>query len=327
MNPDHQGYFQLPSGPKTEESTPVRTRLSDFSGYGVQITSAFKPGNIFGGMVSDMAIKSPDQKEYYVHRQHLSRVSANAFAGLLTHRGFSISVLEPAAVIDIVIHTIYGMSCTHHNPSLDTIEAAIDALVKYGVAPHLYASSSQPLYMLLLLHAPYHPIEAYAVAGKYGLEDAAVAISGHLLAYNVSRISDELAIKMGPVYLRRLMNLHVNRAEALKSIVLTPPQTHPPNLMCADSETSQARLSRAWAFAAAQLAWAALPGMSTNALYSIFEEEGKDIACKDCLAALHARIWDVCWQWSQVKVGIFRVYLRLKLSADPSRLGHLQRTI
>ncbi|PIL33909.1 hypothetical protein GSI_03615 [Ganoderma sinense ZZ0214-1] len=310
MNPDHQWYLQTSGGPNTGGNTPVLDYKDpiDFSGYAAQTTTVFKPGNIFDGMFSDMAIKSPDQTEFYVHRRHLSRVSTNGFAGLLTHRGFSISVPEPTVVLNIVVHTVYGMSSTHYNPSLDTIEAAIDALVKYGVAPRVYASSSsKPLHRLLLSHAPYRPIDAYALAGKYGFEDAAIAISAHLLAYDLSQISDALSIKMGPVYLRRLVMLHTGREDALKNIVLAPPETHPPTLMCADPQTAQAELTRAWAFAAAELAWAALPGMSTNALHSLFDKAGREIHCEDCLAALEARIRDVCSLWSQVKVGIFRV--------------------
>lgn len=205
-----------------------------------------------------MAIKSPDDTEFYIHRQQLARASSNAFAGLLTIPAFSISILEPAVVLNIVFHTVYGMPCTHYNPSLDIVEAAIGVLIKYGIAPHPYASSSQPLYQLLLSHAPFHPIDAYAVAGKYGFEDAAVAISGHLLTYDLSRISDALSIKMTPVYLRRLVDLHHQRAEALKTIVMPPPGTHPQTWVCGGADES--RLTNAWAYAVAQLAWAALPG-------------------------------------------------------------------
>ncbi|KAM5543293.1 hypothetical protein V8D89_003167 [Ganoderma adspersum] len=301
MNPGRQEYFLTLGGLDIQHNT---LDLNNFGGYGAQATRAFGPGNIFDGMFPDMLIKSPDQTGYYVHRLHLSRVSTNAFGGLLANPASSISVLEPAAVLNVVIHTIYGMSSTHRNPSLDTIEAAIDALLKYGVAPHLYAPSSQPLYLLLLLHAPYRPIEAYAVAGKYGFEDAAVAISGHLLAYDLSRISDELSLKMGPVYLRRLVDLHNTRAQALKNIVLRPPGPHAPTLTVTcqcECAGDQSRLANSWAYAAAQLVWATLPCMSTDALQSTFEKAGKEIVCEGCRAALRARIQEVCWRWFEVK--------------------------
>ncbi|KAI1791330.1 hypothetical protein LXA43DRAFT_436990 [Ganoderma leucocontextum] len=300
MDPTYQqsGHFHTSGSSNSQDMIP---ELSSSSVYSLpnSASTAFGPGNVFGGMFPDLAFTCSDQTVYYVHRHHLSRISTNAFAGLLTNAAFSISVLEPATVLNTVIHTIYGMSCTHHNPSLDTIEAVLVALVKYGLAPHFYAVPSRPIYPLLLLHAPHQPIDAYALAGKYSLEDAAVTISGHLLAFDLWRITDELSIKMGPVYLRRLVDLHRDRANALKSIALRPPSNHPPTLMC--GEMSQARLINAWAFAAAQLAWATLPSMSTNALQSTFEKAGKEIVCDDCWAALRARIQEVCWQWSEVK--------------------------
>ena len=274
MDLNHGSYVYISGGHDAPDAIPVRTvsyavvMLSDFVpsknqsasnvSYLDAVSETFKPGNIFGGMFSDMAITSSDYTVYYVHRQHLASVSTNSFAGLLTNASFSTSILETAPVFNVVIHTIYDMSCTHYNPPLANIEAAFNALVKYGVSPLLYASPSQPLYPLLMLHAPYRPIEAYAVAAKWGFEDAAVAISAHLLAFDLSCITDELSIKMGPIYLRRLMDLHFNRTRALKTIVLQPPRTHLPTLVC--SEGLQAQLTTGWAFAAAELAWATLPG-------------------------------------------------------------------
>lgn len=246
--------------PSQDPGEPTVYRLQDV------VSAVFKPGNFFGGMFSDMAITSSDYTVYYLHRQHLSSVSTNSFAGLLHSASFSNSVLETEVVFDIVVHTIYGMSCTHHNPPLVTIEAALDALVKYGVSPRLYASPSQPLYPLLMLHTPYSPIDVYAVAGKWEFEDAAVAISAHLLAFDLSRITDELSVKMGPVYLRRLMDLHSTRTRALKNIALRPPAMHPPTLVC--PEGSQARLNSEWAFAVAELAWVTLPGKYVPTLFS-----------------------------------------------------------
>ena len=205
-----------------------------------------------------MSLMSSDQVIFYVHRLHLSSISSNAFAGLLPTLATSFFVTERATVLDIVLHIVYGRPYTDRNPPLSEIEAALDALIKYGVNPYAHAIPHQPLYTLLKNHAPYHPIETYAVAGKYGLEAAAVAVSAHLLAYDPSNLSDELSVKIGPVYLRRLIALHHERSNALKNIVLKPPANHRPTLMC--GEASQAQLTQAWAHAAAELAWDALPG-------------------------------------------------------------------
>ena len=58
--------------------------------------------------------------------------------------------------------------------------------------------------------------------------------------------------------------------------------------------------------------------MSTNALQSIFEKVGKEINCEDCRVALRARIQEVCWQWSGVKVRAFSMIPHDACTADPS---------
>lgn len=42
--------------------------------------------------------------------------------------------------------------------------------------------------------------------------------------------------------------------------------------------------------------------MSTHALRSALEKAGAEVAREECRAALHARIQEVCWRWSEVKV-------------------------
>ena len=244
------------------------------------------------GTFPDLEIVSSEKTSHCVHRQQLSRVSLNSFAGLLIDSAFSISVVEPALVLDIVLYTIYGMPFTHHNLPLNTIEAAIDALVKYGVAVRLFATPTGPLYPLLLSHAPHHPIDAYAVAGKYGFEDAAVAISAHLLAYDLFLISDELSIKMGPVYLRRLIDLHSNRSTALKDIVLRPPEAHLATAACCGE--TQGRLTQAWVFAATQLVWDMLPSKlpSLSPPHCRMNGDPSDQVCQPMPYSQSSRRWE-----------------------------------
>ncbi len=73
----------------------------------------------------------------------------------------------------------------------------------------------------------------------------------------IRMLTDELSIKMGSVYFSRLYNLQQARLAALKNIVLRPPAAHPPTPAC--NGDVQRELSRAWAFAAAQIVWTALP--------------------------------------------------------------------
>ncbi|KAJ8481781.1 hypothetical protein ONZ51_g5786 [Trametes cubensis] len=190
------------------------------------ISSIFNPGFVVDGLLPDLEIVSPDGVHFYVHTRQLLASSSNIF-------GASSS-----------------MRCT------DT-EAALDALIKYGLSIAQLAAPARPLYELVRSYAPYYPIEAYALATHYRLEDLAVTISAHLLAYDVTRLSDELTVKMGPVYFARLVNLQRSRITALRNIVLRPPVMHPATPTC--NADNQRELSRAWAFANAEIVWNVLP--------------------------------------------------------------------
>lgn len=171
----------------------------------------------------------------------------------------SIDVTEPADIINLVLLLIYGFPSSELTPSLDTVEATLDALIKYGMSIQTLAAPYLPLYQAVFSHAPFRPIEAYALAAHYKLEELAVAVSSHLLSYDTSQLSDELSLKMGPVYLKRLLDLHRTRLASLKTIVLTPPARHAPIRTCDDA--AQKELTTLWAYAAAELVWEASPGM------------------------------------------------------------------
>ncbi|KAM5543299.1 hypothetical protein V8D89_003173 [Ganoderma adspersum] len=257
-----------------------------------------------GGDGADLTLISSDQAVYNVHRPQIECLSDNGFAGfLLDSLNTSITLSEPASVFDLLVNIIYGISCAHFAPSLETTEATLDALVKYGIHPRLHAFPSQPLYHLLLLHAPLRPIDAYAVAGRHGLEDVAVGISGHLLVYDTSLVTDALATKMGAVYFYRLVCLHQRRLSTLKSIVLRPPAQHSPMPACGERAPARARMAQAWAFAIAELVWDVSPGISTNLLRQKFEDAGDALSahCKACHGMLQTRIGEVCEAWAAVK--------------------------
>ncbi|RPD73718.1 hypothetical protein L226DRAFT_523824 [Lentinus tigrinus ALCF2SS1-7] len=267
------------------------------SGY--TVSSIFRPDFAIGQVFPDLILVSSDHVHFHVHRQRLYNTSCNAFGGFLLQQSSLITIPQSAEVFNIVLHVVYGMSCLEHNPSLEAIEKAINTLTAYGVPIQHLARPSFPLYQLLVSQAPFHPIETYAIAGQHKLEDAAVATSAHLLAYELSNLTDEITVKMGPLYLRRLLDLQQTRMTALKEIVLRPPANHSPTAKCPQGR--QEKLTQAWALAAAQLVWDTLPSISTHALKSTFEKAGPTIACPDCRAMLHMRIQEVMQEWSSVK--------------------------
>ncbi|KAI9056403.1 hypothetical protein FKP32DRAFT_1459469 [Trametes sanguinea] len=275
------------------QQTPLSPGAAD------AVSSVFNPGFVVDGFLPDLVVTTPKWANFHVHSGRLLLASSNAFGGLLTQPTYSLSLPEPAAVINIVLSLIYGLQCHHNPPPLPVTEAALDALVKYGVPLAPMAVPHHPLYRLIFSYAPYYPIEAYALAAHHGLEPLAAATSSHLLAYDLSRVSDELAIKMGPVYLSRLVNLHRARLAALRNIVLRPPAPHTPTANC--DHDSQRELSRAWAFATAEIVWNALPNTSTSSLQAAFLQAGTSINCPECQNMLHQRIQEVTNEWLAVK--------------------------
>ena len=97
-----------------------------------------------------------------------------------------------------------------------------------------------------------------ALAAAHDLYELAVPVSSHLLSFALHSLTDELALRIGPVYMKRLFFLHLGRLDALKRLLLPPPHPHPPTAGCDFAE--QKRLTRAWALASAYLAWDARPG-------------------------------------------------------------------
>ncbi|KAI0675640.1 hypothetical protein C8Q78DRAFT_1074643 [Trametes maxima] len=247
----------------------------------------------------DLTIISVDGVRFHGHRSWILSISSNSFAGLLTESTDNLTLPEHAIVIDIVLHITYGMFYAGQLPPLDATDAALKALMKYGMPIQALSSPGSPFYQLILSYAPYYPIEAYALAAHHNLEDLAVAISSHLLAYDLTTLSDELATKMGPVYFNRLYNLQRARLAALRNIILHPPASHPPTEDC--DEEKQKELGRAWAFASAQIVWNALPSTSIPALTLAFAQSGSAVGCPECHTMLQKRVQEVANEWSAVK--------------------------
>ncbi len=170
-----------------------------------------------------------------------------------------ISLPDHSCVLNVLLHTIYHLHCTHYSPSIDTLIAAVDTMHKYGIPVSKYIALGSPLYQLILALAPIAPLELYSLAAAYDLYDLAVPISSHLLAFPLSNISDEMAERMGPIYLKKMFFLHLGRIDALKRLLLPPPHPHAPTPDC--DFTEQKKLTRAWALASAYLAWDARPGL------------------------------------------------------------------
>ncbi len=235
----------------------------------ISISTAFHPSLSIDGAIPDVVLVSTDGVLFYAHQHRLLAVSANRMGNLLPPSG-AVNTIPPlltlhaphsADVVNVILHTMYGLSCARFLPTLETVEAAVDSLsLLYGVSVAPLAAQGMPLFQLIYSFAPFRPLDAYAVAAHHELHDLAVMISSHLLAYNLLQLSDTAAQKMGPIYLKRLFVLHRSRAAALRSILLKAPETHLPVTGC--GQDNQQMLVRAWALAVAQIVWDVLPSKS-----------------------------------------------------------------
>ncbi|TFK55478.1 hypothetical protein OE88DRAFT_1651810 [Heliocybe sulcata] len=297
---------QVPTPPASHNTTPADENAPDATLI-VSVSTTFFPGASVDPLPPDLILLSSDTVFFYVHTHRLLTASENGFNQLLpatpradnTDVGPAVSVPEPSSVLNVVLHTIYQLSCVHYSPTFPLLEAAVTAMSVYGIPLKAHIAPALPLYQHLLLHAPLVPLGLYALAAQHDLYELAVAASAHLLSLSLSSLTDELAMRIGPIYLKRLFFLHLGRADALKRLLLPPPQPHGPTAWCDTVE--QQKLTRAWALASAYLAWDARPDLSTTTIEAALNPLGDQLTCDLCRTSLEERIKSLTIQWSVVK--------------------------
>jgi hypothetical protein len=294
----------------------------------ISVSTTFFPGAELDALPTDLIVLSSDSVFFYVHTHKLIAASTNGFNSLLPVKeqgepedaGCFLPLHLDSVVLNILLHTIYNMSAAHYAPPPEAIIAAVESFERYGLSVQTHLTPTSPFYTLFIGTAPQAPIEFYAISGSYNLRHLAVPISSFLLSYSLASLTDELAVKMGPLYLKQLFFLHLGRIEALKRLLLPPPQPHVPTAHC--DFTEQKKLTRAWALASAYLAWDVRPGeplmgasphevflmkqrptdLSTHAIEAALRPLGDYLPCDQCSQLLRERINHLVAQWSIVKV-------------------------
>ncbi|TFK67352.1 hypothetical protein BDN72DRAFT_742030, partial [Pluteus cervinus] len=210
-----------------------------------------------------------------------------------------ILIHETSPVLDVILHVLYGTSCIQHSPPFNTLVDAVDHMPFYGISPAVHITPSSHTYSALIAFAPFYPLQLYSLAGHHYLHDLAVSTSSHLLSYSLLSMSDEVAQRMGWRYLKRLFDLHADRLNALKEMLLAPPYPHAPTREC--SFKDQSRLTRAWALVAAYLAWEARADLSTHSLKQAFSPLTEDLTCQLCIESLRGKIQEIVVRWVTVR--------------------------
>ncbi|KAH7930105.1 hypothetical protein BV22DRAFT_1055790 [Leucogyrophana mollusca] len=301
----HAVPTQIPTPPESFTASPVDPPADENAL--VSVSTTFFPGAQNHPLPPDLVLLSSDSVFFYVHSHVLLGASDNGFNSLLPpfsktksgQMGPVVLVPESSTILNIVLHTVYDMSCSHYSPSFESLATAVRTLHIYGISLNRHIAPATPLHTLLLSHAPLRPLELYALAATYDLYDLAVPTSSHLLSFSLASLTDEMVDQIGPRYLKRLFFLHFGRSDALKRLLLPPPHPHAPTTACDFAE--QKKLTRAWALASAYLAWDARPDLSTSTMESALGPLGEQLSCDLCRKALQDRLKNLIVQWSVVK--------------------------
>lgn len=161
-------------------------------------------------------------------------------------------------MLNLVLHCVYDLPCAQFSSGVEDVSTCVMTIIKYGLPLSAYASQDGPLYNLVLSRAPTAGIEMYTLAAQHKLEKLAIAVSPFLLSFDLATLTDDLVGRMGAVYLKRLMFLHLGRSAALKRLLSPPLSYHAPDDICGTREHDA--LLNAWSLAVASLAWDPRPG-------------------------------------------------------------------
>ncbi|TCD60427.1 hypothetical protein EIP91_010079 [Steccherinum ochraceum] len=261
----------IPIGTQVSEAPPL-LHISTQLQY--TVSSAFHAELLVGDEKPDIVLVSSDHVLFYAHKSHILASSNNTFNGRLNVDAIGMVMGSPmgslwvvgvstdSVLFNVVLHTLYGMSCSQFNPPLEALLHAVTSLKTYGISLDHVLSRNTPLYNLIVAETPRRPIDVFLVAAENDLDELAVTTSAHLLSLKMSDITDEMADRMGPRYLKRLALLHLDRMDYLKQLIMDIPQPHEDTPECGFIE--QTKLARAWALAAASLVWDIRPGKSST---------------------------------------------------------------
>ncbi|TCD60169.1 hypothetical protein EIP91_010616 [Steccherinum ochraceum] len=289
----------------TVEKAPPSLQLPPQQVY--SISTAFHADFLVDDKKPDVVLISSDRVLFYAHQSFLLSVSNNTFNGLLSIDAIgtiagstagSLCVVVPvgSVLFNVALHTIYGMSCQQFKPPFDMLLQAVQILKTFGIAIDQFLGRDTPLYNHIVAETPPIPIEVFLVAAENNLDALAVATSAHLHSLGLSKVTEEMAVRMGPTYFKRLMWLHMERTGYLEQLLLVAPRPHEDTAECGMVE--RRGFNQAWTLAVGNLMWTVRPDMPVDVLRSTLCSIEQRAKCNECKRSLHARVQDIVVNWS-----------------------------
>ncbi|KZP29210.1 hypothetical protein FIBSPDRAFT_727781 [Athelia psychrophila] len=268
------------------------------------------------GSSSDLIMLTSDHVCFYLDSGVIWAATNNDFNGILidfcsadrTTPGVTpiFTAPETSEAFTVIACVIYGLPLAEYEPSFKSLAEAVDGMQSYGIPLEVVLAPGTPLSKILLRHKQRHAIELYVLAAHYGIDHLAVAASFFLLSFQLSSLTDEMAVRIGAPYLKRLFFMHLGRTEALRRLLFPPPYPHGETMTC--SRADQMVLTRSWSLAATFLAWDESADVSGEAIRTVFSALGEHLACLQCHTALADRIDVLLQRWAATKVRLVSLF-------------------
>ncbi|KAK1229981.1 hypothetical protein PQX77_006944 [Marasmius sp. AFHP31] len=252
----------------------------------------------------NLVLISGDLVLFHVDEATLINKSTDSFKDLLPvppKEGSSKSLLLgdiPSTELEIVLQAIYDVE-SNVLPSamqIATLTQAIGHLATYGIQPLACITQGSHLYRYLLACATTHPLEVYATAAHYNIASLAATVSSHTLVLDLSELNDNLCLRMGAIYLLRLVQLHTGRLETLKKLLSGDLGLHNPNPVC-DFE-GQKIFKGMWNLGVAELFPTLRPSTTTSTIRTTILSHTTGYKCEDCAKLRDTRLARIVREWA-----------------------------
>lgn len=183
----------------------------------------------------------------------MNDASNNAFGSTLqANVARALVVDESSVTLSIILHAVYDWPSDQSSPVLQALLDAVDRMPHYGLSVQHFAQPATHIYALMSSMAVQHPLEIYTLAARHLLHALAVFASHYLLSCDIRTLTDRTVDRMGPLYLKRLIELHFSRISALLHILGVYPVLE--HEECTDAG------KKAWAYGTLDISKANKPG-------------------------------------------------------------------
>jgi len=292
----------------------------------VQVSSTFFCGAMDEPLPTDLMLLSSDQVYFFVHSAMLLKHSGNGFAGLLGDN--KVYLPENLEVLNLILHALYDLNPSRFRPTVAQVAAALRSLQNYGVSLDSLLTPGHTMSITILHLGLQSPLETFAMVAAFKLEHLAIEVSKGLVSVPLHNVTDELAKKMGPSYLRRLVFLHLGRIDRLKQLLIRPPSLHPVTKDCYESD--QKRLQNQWKALAVVLGSEAQADLSPQRIHNTFTTLLLKTYCNQCQLVSYS--WDFTNYCSrllerQLRKAPVHLLLTGRLLSPPSNDSQLVETL